>query len=104
MRRFFADRSEHIGDPECFKTPVSTLLNPRYLTSLRESIDPAHAKSSVMDQIERDYDHLRLSPDLVELRNIALVGSLIVASAMRRPGKPSRIAEIVAAISRGWWA
>ena len=27
---------------------------------------------------------LRLSPDLVELRNIALVGSLIVASAAKR--------------------
>lgn len=36
------------------------------------------------DEIERDYERLRLSPDLVELRNIALVGSLIVASASRR--------------------
>lgn len=36
------------------------------------------------DEIERDYVRLRLSPDLVELRNIALVGSLIVASAQRR--------------------
>lgn len=36
------------------------------------------------EEIERDYDRLRLSPDLVELRNIALVGSLIVASADRR--------------------
>ncbi len=36
------------------------------------------------DEIEHDYERLRLSPDLVELRNIALVGSLIVASAMRR--------------------
>ncbi len=35
-------------------------------------------------EIERDYERLRLSPDLVELRNIALVGSLIVASAERR--------------------
>ena len=35
-------------------------------------------------EIERDYERLRLSPDLVELRNIALVGSLIVASAQRR--------------------
>ncbi len=35
-------------------------------------------------EIERDYERLRLSPDLVELRNIALVGSLIVACAMRR--------------------
>lgn len=36
------------------------------------------------DEIERDYARLRLSPDLIELRNIALVGSLIVASAARR--------------------
>lgn len=36
------------------------------------------------DEIERDYERLRLSPDLVELRNIALVGGLIVASAQRR--------------------
>jgi L-aspartate oxidase len=36
------------------------------------------------EEIERDYVRLRLSPDLVELRNIALVGSLIVACAMRR--------------------
>jgi L-aspartate oxidase len=36
------------------------------------------------EEIESDYERLRLSPDLVELRNIALVGSLIVASAQRR--------------------
>jgi L-aspartate oxidase len=36
------------------------------------------------DEIERDYERLRLSPDLIELRNVALVGSLIVASAQRR--------------------
>lgn len=36
------------------------------------------------EEIERDYERLRLNPDLVELRNIALVGSLIVASAQRR--------------------
>ncbi len=36
------------------------------------------------EEIERDYERLRLSPDLVELRNIALVGSLIVSSAQKR--------------------
>jgi L-aspartate oxidase len=36
------------------------------------------------EEIEADYLRLRLSRDLVELRNIALVGSLIVASAERR--------------------
>ncbi len=37
------------------------------------------------EEIERDYERLQLSPDLVELRNIALVGSLVVACAQRRP-------------------
>ncbi len=36
------------------------------------------------DEIERDYERLRLSPDLIELRNIALVAGLIVASAAKR--------------------
>jgi L-aspartate oxidase len=36
------------------------------------------------EEIEDDYRRLRLSPDLVELRNIALVGSLIVACAQHR--------------------
>jgi L-aspartate oxidase len=36
------------------------------------------------EHIEDDYHRLRLSPDLIELRNIALVGSLIVACARRR--------------------
>jgi len=40
--------------------------------------------AQMREEIERDYERLRLSPDLVELRNIALVGSLIVASAQRR--------------------
>jgi gamma-glutamyltranspeptidase/glutathione hydrolase len=46
MRRYFADRSEHLGDPDFFKVPTPTLLNPRYITHLRESIDPAHATPS----------------------------------------------------------
>jgi L-aspartate oxidase len=36
------------------------------------------------DETERAYRTLRLTPDLVELRNIALVGELIVSSARKR--------------------
>ena len=36
------------------------------------------------EEIEQDYVRLRLHPDLIELRNIALVGSLIVSCAQRR--------------------
>ncbi|MCU1258293.1 MAG: gamma-glutamyltransferase [Bryobacterales bacterium] len=46
MRRYFADRSEYLGDPDFYKVPVSTLLNPKYIATLRESIDPAKATPS----------------------------------------------------------
>jgi L-aspartate oxidase len=36
------------------------------------------------EEIERDYLRLKLNPDFIELRNIALVGSLIVRAAMAR--------------------
>ena len=44
----------------------------------------ARRLSLLSEEIERDYDRLELSPDLVELRNIALVGSLVVACSQRR--------------------
>jgi gamma-glutamyltranspeptidase / glutathione hydrolase len=48
MRRYFADRSEYMGDAEFVKVPVSTLLDPRYIGDLRRSIDPARATPSAM--------------------------------------------------------
>jgi gamma-glutamyltranspeptidase/glutathione hydrolase len=46
MRRSYADRSEYFGDPEFFKVPVRKLLDPKYIKSRRDSIDPAHATPS----------------------------------------------------------
>jgi gamma-glutamyltranspeptidase / glutathione hydrolase len=46
MRRYFADRSEYLGDPDFYKVPVSALLNPRYIVNLRQSIDPKKATPS----------------------------------------------------------
>lgn len=46
MRRYFADRSEHLGDPEFVKVPVSGLLDQGYISRLRASIDPARATPS----------------------------------------------------------
>jgi gamma-glutamyltranspeptidase/glutathione hydrolase len=46
MRRFYADRSEHFADPDFFKVPVKGLVDPRYLSSLRDSIDRARASDS----------------------------------------------------------
>jgi gamma-glutamyltranspeptidase/glutathione hydrolase len=38
MRRFFADRAAHLGDPDFVKVPVSGLLNKSYTAWLRQSI------------------------------------------------------------------
>ena len=50
MRRYFADRSEHLADPDFVKVPLAGLLNPDYIKKLRESIDPDKATPS--DQIK----------------------------------------------------
>jgi gamma-glutamyltranspeptidase/glutathione hydrolase len=46
MRRFYADRSEYMGDPDFFKAPVAGLLDPAYIRKRRASIDPNHATPS----------------------------------------------------------
>jgi gamma-glutamyltranspeptidase/glutathione hydrolase len=46
MRRYFADRSEHLGDPDFVKVPVSSMLSPKYLAHLRSSIDAERATPS----------------------------------------------------------
>jgi gamma-glutamyltranspeptidase/glutathione hydrolase len=46
MRRFYADRSEYFGDPDFYQTPISKLLDPKYIASRRNSIDPLHATPS----------------------------------------------------------
>src|SRR5206468_11877088 len=49
MRRFYADRSEYMGDPDFYKVPVAGLLDPAYIKKRRASIDPDHATPS--DQV-----------------------------------------------------
>jgi gamma-glutamyltranspeptidase/glutathione hydrolase len=46
MRRYYADRSEYLGDPDFTKVPLRALLHPDYIKKLRESIDPDHASNS----------------------------------------------------------
>jgi gamma-glutamyltranspeptidase/glutathione hydrolase len=50
MRRFYADRSEYLGDPDFVKNPIAALLDPAYIRKRRESIDPSLATAS--DQIQ----------------------------------------------------
>jgi gamma-glutamyltranspeptidase/glutathione hydrolase len=46
MRRFYADRSTHLGDPDFVRNPLTALLDPAYVAARRASIDPAHATPS----------------------------------------------------------
>jgi gamma-glutamyltranspeptidase/glutathione hydrolase len=46
MRRYFADRAEHLGDPDFVKVPLRILLDPAYIAKLRASIDPEQATPS----------------------------------------------------------
>ena len=46
MRRFYADRSEYLGDPDFVKVPVAGMLAPAYIAGLRASIDPQRATPS----------------------------------------------------------
>jgi len=48
MRRFYADRSQYLGDPDFYNVPVKQLLQPDYLAWRRKSIDPVHATPSSM--------------------------------------------------------
>ncbi|HZO53933.1 MAG TPA: gamma-glutamyltransferase [Bryobacteraceae bacterium] len=58
MRRYYADRSEFLGDPDFFNVPSKGLLDPRYIDKLRASIDPARASTSVEIKpgTPRDYE------------------------------------------------
>ena len=46
MRRFYADRSEYLGDPDFYNVPVRSLLDPKYLAWRRGTIDPLRATPS----------------------------------------------------------
>jgi len=46
MRRFFADRSLYLGDPDFVKVPLAQLLDADYIRARRTSIDLTHASTS----------------------------------------------------------
>lgn len=46
MRRFFADRSLYLGDPDFVKVPLARLLDPEYIRARRATIQLGRASSS----------------------------------------------------------
>ena len=47
MRRAFADRAQYLGDPDFARIPVQGLTDKKYAETLRASIDPQRAGSSL---------------------------------------------------------
>ncbi|HXL56492.1 MAG TPA: gamma-glutamyltransferase, partial [Chitinophagaceae bacterium] len=45
-RRAYADRAEHMGDPDFWKVPQQTLISDAYLTERMKDYDPSHASKS----------------------------------------------------------
>jgi gamma-glutamyltranspeptidase/glutathione hydrolase len=47
MRRAFAERAQHLGDPDFVKTmPIDRLISKEYATQLRKTINPSRASKS----------------------------------------------------------
>jgi len=46
MRRAYADRSLHLGDPDFYAVPAEQLMDKRYAATLREQINPIKASRS----------------------------------------------------------
>ena len=46
MRRAYADRSQHLGDPDFYNVPVKELTGPKYAKDLRDGIDLEKASRS----------------------------------------------------------
>jgi gamma-glutamyltranspeptidase/glutathione hydrolase len=47
MRRYFADRSRYMGDPDFFSVPISFLLDPKHIAERRQTINPERATLSI---------------------------------------------------------
>jgi gamma-glutamyltranspeptidase / glutathione hydrolase len=69
FRRAFFDRAEFLGDPDFSKIPVAQLIDKKYGTAWRETVDPAHASNSgdlkrpaIFSQLEQ-YAELHSGPD-----------------------------------------
>ena len=56
MRRYFADRSENLGDPDFVKVPLIELLDPDYIAKLRASIDPGARHPSAAKSTPAKFD------------------------------------------------
>src|SRR5579884_3117031 len=70
MRRFYADRSQYLGDPDFVQNPVSGLLDPAYIRTRRDSIDKDRATPSaqILPGKPAGYESVQTASALVRRR------------------------------------
>ena len=71
MRRYYADRSEHLADPDFHKVPLSGLLDRTYIDKLRGSIDWDHAAPSALVK-----PGIPTAPESTETTNFSIVDAM----------------------------
>ncbi|MGB4247638.1 MAG: gamma-glutamyltransferase [Pseudohongiellaceae bacterium] len=88
MRRAYADRAEHLGDPDFNESmPLDHLLDKEYAATLRASIDPNRA--SVSD--EREFANIYESEDTTHFSVVDKDGNMVSLTYTLENGYGSRI-------------
>lgn len=88
MRRAYADRAEHLGDPDFNESmPLDHLLDKEYAATLRATIDPNRA--SVSD--EREFANIYESEDTTHFSVVDKDGNMVSLTYTLENGYGSRI-------------
>jgi len=85
-RRAYADRAQHMGDPDFWKVPVDTLMSEAYLTDRMKDYDPN--KAGVSTQIKAGV--VSESEETTHLSVIDATGNLVAVTTTLNGGYGSR--------------
>jgi len=85
-RRAYADRAEHMGDPDFWKVPVDTLISDTYLTERMKDYDPS--KAGISTQIKAG--SVTESEETTHLSVIDAAGNLVAVTTTLNGGYGSR--------------
>lgn len=81
-RRAYADRAEHMGDPDFWKVPVDTLISDTYLTERMKDYNPS--KASISTQIKAG--NITVSEETTHLSVIDAAGNLVAVTTTLNDG------------------
>lgn len=81
-RRAYADRAEHMGDPDFWKVPVDTLISDTYLTERMKDYNPS--KASISTQIKAG--NIKVSEETTHLSVIDAAGNLVAVTTTLNDG------------------